>query len=388
MEKPEQFHGHNTHHRSPHLTTLFFYFVRSKPPRLCQEDAASQTDATLAANGASCDNSKGRKNPLKTDDTRAEDRVRKGHLTLYFLLTCLSVLVVYEVSGLESITKPLIVPPPNWYLASETPYPNAASEYDPEGAGLMQYIDQSDQDYVVVHYERASTITWTNATLASKAAEVLERDHTTEPIVDSGTIAIAGVPAGYAKAYDSQYDAYSLETVFTKGSVFFRAYANYAATHFAEAQITSLLNSIAVQESTTISCSVNVSSVETGDELTIYGAIFPSCPSVPVRINTQAPDGIKSSMVAFTDGTGNYSVAFTPNAAGVWTFQASWDGNDVYKGAESPIAYLTVEPSTGENSPPYYSLVIVAGIAGAAACLLLFLKRNGSQRSQRPRSHS
>jgi hypothetical protein len=279
---------------------------------------------------------------------------------------------------LESITKPLVVPPLNWYLASDTPYPDAPSEYDPEGAGMMQYIDQLDQDFVVIHYERASTITWTNATLESEAAEILERDHTGEPIVDNGAMTIAGVAAGYAKAYDSQYDTHSLEAIFEKGLVFFRAYANYAANHYAEAQVVTLLNSIAIQESTLISCSVNAPSAETGVELTIYGAIWPSCPNVPVRIMAQAPDGFGSAVTATTDGTGNYSVAYTPNSAGIWSFQASWDGNDVYKGAESPIAYLTVEASTGGNSPPYYSLAIVAGIAGVAVCLLLFFKRKGS----------
>lgn len=303
-------------------------------------------------------------------------------MPLYLLLACLSVSVVYEGSGLESITKPLVVPPSNWYLASETSYPNAPSEYDPEGAGMMQYIDQLDQDFVVIHYERASAITWTNATLESKAAEILERDHTTEPIIDNGIMTIAGITAGYAKAYDSQYDAYSLETVFKKGPVFFRAYANYAATHYAEAQVISLLNTIAVQETTLISCSVNAFSAETGDKLTIYGAISPSCPNVPVRIIAQAPDGSRSAVAAATDGTGNYSVAYTPNYAGIWSFQASWDGNDVYKGAESPIAYLKVETPANGNSLPYYGLAIAAGITGAAACLL-FLKRRGSRRSQR-----
>ncbi len=310
------------------------------------------------------------------------------HLTLCFLLACLSVFVVYEGSGLESITKPLIVPPLDWSLASEMPYPNAASEYDPEGAGMIQYIDQLDQDYVVIHYERAPAVAWTNATLVLKAAEILERDHMAKPIVYNGTLTIAGVTAGYAKAYDSQYDAYNLETVFTKGSVFFRAYANYIATHFAEAQVISLLNSIAVQESTSISCSANALSGKVGDELTIHGAIWPSCPSVPVRINTQAPDGLRSSVAATTDDTGSYSVAYTPNYAGTWSFQASWDGNDVYKGAESPIVFLTVESSAGEDSSLYYSLAIFAGIAGAATCLLLFFKRKGRQRSQSPMTHS
>jgi hypothetical protein len=314
--------------------------------------------------------------------------MRERHLTLCFLLACLSVFVVYEGLGLESITKPLIVPPLDWSLASEMPYPNAASEYDSEGAGMMQYIDQIDQDFVVIHFEKAPAIAWTNATLESKAAEILERDHTTEPIVDNGTMTIAGATAGYAKAYDSQYEAYSLETVFTKGTIFFRAYADYAANHYAEAQVIWLLNSIAVQESTLISCSVNVSSVETGTCLSIYGAISPSCPNVPVRIIAQPPEGLRSAVAATTDDTGSYSVAYTPNYAGIWSFQASWDGNDVYRGAESPIAYLTVETSANGNSLPYYGLAIAAGIAGAAACLLLFLKRNGSQRSQRPRSHS
>jgi hypothetical protein len=297
------------------------------------------------------------------------------HLTLCFLLACLSVVVAYEGSGLESITKPLVILPQNWYLATETSYPNAVSEYDPEGAGMMQYIDETDQDSVLINYEKAPAITWTNATLEMKASEILERDHPNALIVDSGTMTIAHVTAGYAKSYDSEYDAYGLETVFRKGSVFFNVYALYAATHYAEAQVTSLLNSIAVQEPTSISCLIEASNPETGEQVTIRGAIIPVCPDAPVRIIIRTPDGPTSAIAATTDSLGNYSTSYIPNRPGTWSFQASWDGNDVYKGAESSAAYLTIEIGIRENPPPYYVLAIVAGVLLVAASFLLFRKK-------------
>jgi hypothetical protein len=301
--------------------------------------------------------------------------MREKHLIPFFLLACLSSAGVYEVSSLESITKPLVVPPSNWYLARETSYPNALSEYDPEGAGMMQYIDETDQDSVLINYEKAPAITWTNATLEMKAAEILERDHPSASIMGNGTMTIARVTAGYAKSYDSEYDTYSLETVFQKGSIFFRAYALYAAMHYAEAQVISLLNSIAVQEPTSISCLIETSNPETGEPVTIRGAILPVCPDAQVRVIIRTPDGPTSAIAAITDSLGNYSTSYIPNRPGIWSFQASWEGNDVYKGAESSSVYLTIETGTSEDPPPYYVLATVAGVSLAVASFLLFKKK-------------
>lgn len=275
---------------------------------------------------------------------------------------------------MDPLTKPLVVLPTNWHLVSEVPYPNASAEYDPQGAGMFQYVDELDQDFVVIQYERAPVTPWTSASLEIKAVEIFGRNHPNELIIDRGTMTIAGVAAGYAKAYDSQYNAHSMETLFIKGVVFFRAYANYAATHAAEAQVTALLNSIAVQEPTSISCLTSGSSVETGKQVTVYGAISPICPNVPVRVSIQTPDGLISTVTATTDPNGNYSAQYTPNREGAWAFQASWDGNDLYRGAESSTAHLTVKTVTAKNQLSYYGLVLAAGLS-AFLLVLVFLKK-------------
>lgn len=242
---------------------------------------------------------------------------------------------------------------------------------------MLLYVDELDQDHVMIYYERASVSQWTNASLTAKATEIFKRTYPSVAIIDSGTMTIAGVTGGYAEAHDTQQDAYNLQTVFQKGLILFRAYANYEATHYAEAQVTSLLNSITVREPSSISCSVDTTSSRTGEQVTIQGTILPSCPTVQVTISVQAPDGQVSAIVATTNILSDYSASYTPNNPGIWSFRASWDGNDAYKGADSSISHLTVETAASENPPPYSLLAIAASVLGIAVLLTLFKKKKG-----------
>lgn len=299
--------------------------------------------------------------------------MKKGFLIVGFAIAYLVFAIVPSVFGAETLSKPIVTPPTYWHLESETPYPNAPAEYDPQGAGMVEYLDETDYDFVMIYYERAPAISWSSSSLEAKAIEIFERDHPGKSISDSGTMTIAGVQAGYAKGYDSEYDTYRLETVFTKGPVFFSVYAYYDATSQDEAQVMSLMNSISIQESTVISCSVNTYSVTRGQAVTIFGTISPSCANVPVKVNARAPDGFSNTLTTITTSTGSYSISYVPNKIGSWTFEASWDGNDLYKGAQSQVISLVVEAPLIETLLPYIALTVA--VAVTAVAILVFVKK-------------
>jgi len=169
-------------------------------------------------------------------------KINKKTFTFLFVITL--VLAAATPFASSALTKPSVTLPADWELTEESPYPEEMSEHDPEGAGMVQYQNNINFDGVMIYYEDSLSITYTNNQLKSEVEYIFERDHEGDEFDESGIMTVAGVSAGYAKAYDQEYDAYILELVFVKGSYYINAYAYYDANTASENAVMALLNSI------------------------------------------------------------------------------------------------------------------------------------------------
>lgn len=117
-------------------------------------------------------------------------------------------------------------------------------------AGLIEYTDDVDYDFVMIRYERPPDIVTFEMEehpegLANEAASIFERDLGYRPD-EYGMMTVAGTPAGYAKGYDPDFDVYDLQIIMVKGIVYLDIYACYEPTSKDEAQVLSLIDSITV----------------------------------------------------------------------------------------------------------------------------------------------
>ena len=148
----------------------------------------------------------------------------------------------------QALSKPGVTLPANWELSTETAYPESVSEHDSAGAGLLEYQSLQTYDYVMIYYEKATT-SYTSAELKAEVTRIFSRDERDLTISESGTTPIAGVQAGFAKSYDTEYDVYCMEVVFVKGQYYVNAFAVYEGTQRSNDAVMSLLNSISSDSS-------------------------------------------------------------------------------------------------------------------------------------------
>ena len=176
----------------------------------------------------------------------------KNMTKLLKIVTCLLFCFVISfpvVLCAESISKPTVSLPENWYQDSETPYPQAISQYDPEGGGMLSYTDGVDYDFVTLNYENAPTYTLSATDLQAKSGLLFTEYHAEIEVTEVGTMTIGGSVAGYTIGYDPEIDVNYIEIVWVKNEVFFRAFGCYDATPQDWTQVQSLLNSISISES-------------------------------------------------------------------------------------------------------------------------------------------
>jgi multisubunit Na+/H+ antiporter MnhC subunit len=168
------------------------------------------------------------------------------------LLGCLLIFLIFTVIPIavssDSIVKPTVSPPLDWYQSDESPYGDYVGQYDAGGSGLLQFTDGVDFDFVMIFYEKAPDFELTAAALETKATLIRSAYHSSYPLDHTGTLSIAGVWAGYAISYDSSYDVYLMDLCLVKNGVFIYAYAYYDATTDDWNQVTQLLDSISVKE--------------------------------------------------------------------------------------------------------------------------------------------
>ncbi|GEM_PF-4079042 len=83
--------------------------------------------------------------------------------------------------------------------------------------------------------------------------------------------------------------------------------------------------------------------VRLGDCVRVFGRIKPPIPGAEVRITYFRPDGSTINKTVTTFVFSIYEDVRFPDAPGVWSVMASWDGNDRYEGAVSNVASFVVE---------------------------------------------
>lgn len=83
--------------------------------------------------------------------------------------------------------------------------------------------------------------------------------------------------------------------------------------------------------------------IRVGESITITGSINPPLAGVTTTITYKRPDGSTVRRTLTTTPAGAFSDTYKPDAAGTWTVEASWEGNDVYEPAKSLSIYFTVE---------------------------------------------
>lgn len=153
------------------------------------------------------------------------------------------------VQAAETLQKPNVTLPSQWILEDESAYPNAVSEHDSAGAGMLQYVNQENQDGVKIFYEKASTTAYTSPMLKDEATAMFERDFSDFTMVESGTKDVAGVNAGFAKGYNAENDVYIEDIVFVKDNYYVNALALYDANDQSETQTLGVINSITIGSS-------------------------------------------------------------------------------------------------------------------------------------------
>jgi hypothetical protein len=161
------------------------------------------------------------------------------------LLVCIAVISTACLCQAQILSKPTVTVPSGWKLDTDTAYPNAQSEFDPAGAGLLEYVTSDTNDDVAIYYEKAQ-VNYTNLELEDEAVRLFQRDFPNHDVTDSGVVQAAGVPAGYAKGYDETIDAYVLDMFFVKDNYCFNVIAIYGSTTQSADQVTSIIDSIGV----------------------------------------------------------------------------------------------------------------------------------------------
>jgi hypothetical protein len=145
---------------------------------------------------------------------------------------------------------------------------------------------------------------------------------------------------------------------------------------------------------TSITCLLSDSSIEAGYGVTLWGALNPEIPDVPVELIVHHLERVEK-IYTKTFANGSYNIIFEPDSIGLWIFQAKTFGDGFYyEGSESELVELEVVTPKMITTikrlpsiimvkigwvlkPPYlYGVVGILGIAGGG--LVFYLMRRES----------
>ena len=146
----------------------------------------------------------------------------------------------------EWLNPPTVTLPNRWALTFEISYPNASSENDPAGAGMVEYSDRDDYDIAQIYYEKAQVSSYTSPQLKSQAVAIFEAIDASLSVNQSGTTEYAGVAAGFAIGSAASNDTQIMLVVFVKDGHYIKVQASYDATTEDRNQVDSLINSIKI----------------------------------------------------------------------------------------------------------------------------------------------
>ena len=236
--------------------------------------------------------------------------IKKGIITavLCLVLVFTGGIGVKNASTQESVWVRVGNIPDNWYKSYEEPLGSYEGEFG--DAGMIEYMDDYDGDVVQIYYERApDTI---SQPLDDLASYILERDL---GIVadDYGMMTVAGTTAGYAKAYDPDWDVYDMEIVMVKGIVFIDIYACYDATYEDEAQVRTIIDSVEAAGSSTPTSSTPTSSTPTSSTPTSSTPTSSTPPSSTTQPTTTATSGERQYALEMVGKAETYFLATVTN---------------------------------------------------------------------------
>ena len=174
--------------------------------------------------------------------------MKKQTFIVILLLVCIVFSVIQSSLALESLARPDVTVPDHWKLDDETPYPDILGEHDPDGCGLLEYSNPDTAAFVFIYYESALGVTYSYNELEDEAVVIFNRNSLEDfPFEDSGTMTVAGVPAGYVKGHDTEYDLYYMQLVFVKDDYYFDLRCGYQHQSSDESAVSSLINSISIE---------------------------------------------------------------------------------------------------------------------------------------------
>ncbi len=173
--------------------------------------------------------------------------MKKQTVIIAFLIS--AILLTLPLSLASAITVPSVtLPNSDWIIKSSSTYPTEPAEHDPQGAGLIEYQNQQNYDFIMMYYENAVG-SMSGSELKADIEHIFARDHEDTAMTSSGTMTIAGVTAGYARGMDTLDNGLQvnvLELAFQKDGEYFNVFAYYDANSESESQAMSILNSITV----------------------------------------------------------------------------------------------------------------------------------------------
>jgi len=95
---------------------------------------------------------------------------------------------------------------------------------------------------------------------------------------------------------------------------------------------------IVLRVPTTVSISLSpMTTITEGNSIIVSGSINPTLTGKTVTLTYRKPDGSTLNRTITTGSDGSYSDSYTPDATGLWSVTASWEGDSTHSGATSSV---------------------------------------------------
>jgi hypothetical protein len=124
-----------------------------------------------------------------------------------------------------------------------------------------------------------------------------------------------------------------------------------------EIVVASLPSSVVLSEVTGI--------VSTGTETRLGGRFTPAAAGIELAVTFTGPDGSRVEQTTVTLSDGSFELAFTPDEAGTWAWNATWLGNNDYQASEATATILVVVPAVEATSTLTTNAPPSGGASGA-----------------------
>ncbi len=136
-----------------------------------------------------------------------------------------------------------------------------------------------------------------------------------------------------------------------------------------------------VKVPTSLNFTLSSNVIDIGGRVDITGAISPAVGGKAIEIRLVMPNGSAIKEAVHTDANGKFKLEFTPSAAGKWSLQAVFRGDEVYLPSASRVIELTVNNTwmnmlfTFLNQFMMYIVTAIGGTASAIAFLIYWRRR-------------